>query len=67
MFTGLVSLCVEEKKKKGAKADLCLGKSAHLPHRQDLEFVLRIKGSWHFLPNSATFFSSSHKIRKNKG
>lgn len=56
MLTGFVSFCVEEKEKKGEKADLCLDKGAWLHHRQDLDFVLRIEGSWHFLPGSATFF-----------
>lgn len=55
MCTGFVSLYVQGNEKKGTESIPCLGKDAQLQYRQDLKFVLRIKGSWYFLPSSATF------------
>lgn len=55
MCTGFVSLYVQENEKKGTESSPCLGKDTQLQHRQGLEFVLRRKGSWYFLPSSATF------------
>lgn len=56
MCTGFVSLYVQENEKKGVEPRPRLGKDTQLQRRQDLEFVLKIKGSYYFLPSSTTYF-----------
>lgn len=66
MCTGFVRLYVQENEKKETEYSPCLGKDTQLQHRQDLEFVLRIKGSWYFLPSSATFLFFLQAMGKGK-
>lgn len=56
MCTGFVSLYVQENEKKGMEPSPCLGNNTQLQRGQDLEFVLKIKGSYYFLPTSTTYF-----------
>lgn len=55
MCTGFVSWYVQENEKEGTESSPCLGKDTQLQGRQDLEFVLKIKGSCCFLPNTTTY------------
>lgn len=55
MCTGFVSLHVQQNEKKVTESSPCFGKDTQLQQWQDLEFVLKIKGSCYFLPSSTTY------------
>lgn len=55
MCTGFVSFYIQENEEEGTESSPCLGQDTQLQGRQDLAFVLKIKGSYCFLPNSTTY------------